>query len=1265
MGNRGRTFLQEIRDAVEAMERVIAVVGPNALKSEYVLYEWEYALLFCKSVVPILRQGEYSSIPEDLRKLHCPDFREQRPYPQAFEELLRLLREPVPPLGPLRATPALPPHFLPRRDDISRLQQDLFADIERPNASAQPIVVLQGMGGVGKSVLAAAFARAVNTRRACGDGILWLTVGQDPGPAGILPHLKFISLVFDDDPKHYIDEPQARSRLPQVLEERSCLIVLDDVWHVSHAEPFVNALGPRCRLLVTTRDGALATALGASAHRVNVLTIAEALILLSKWSGQPLDALPPVAREVVEECGSLPLALAMIGAMVRDNPERWENALHKLRNADLEKIKRQFPNYPYPDLLRAIQVSVDALEPNERSRYLELAVFPPDTAIPEAALQILWGPEGLDKYAAQDVSDRFVQRSLARRDEPARITLHDLQCDFVRKQTSDLPGLHRRLLNTYEERCTNGWSSGPNDGYFFQFLAYHLVQAGEVGTLHDLLFDYEWIQAKLQATDVQAVIADYNLATQDADLRRMQQALRLSAHVLSGDKSQLPGQLLGRLQGSAWPQLERLVEKAHDGPGVPWLCPQTASLIPPGSSLLRTIPGGSVARRLVAIPNTRRLLAGTDAGTVELVDLDDGRVVHVFAGHSPQGRTMAVTPDGRFAVSGASSSSSLNVWNLETLDLAHTLEGHSQPVSAVAVSPDGRRAVSSSEDGTFCVWDIGAGSLLHRQRAHEGRVTAIAMTAQGDRIVSGSEDGTLKVWDLESGRLCFTLGGQTRGTEAPTPGIEALVVTVDGRRAISADRSSIFTSKGGACRIWDLENGALLHALERIYGGEHALAVSHDGRYAVTGKGGGVCSVFDVETGALVRTLDSHDWFITAVAISSDSRRVLSAAHSGVCWLWDLETGMQLQTLIGHGARVNAAAILADGTWAVTASNDGTYRVWNLLTEAPAFPQGHTRHVNDVSATPCGRRAISASEDGTLKVWDVDTGVLLRNLTGHASGVLRLKVIEDQQRVASVSRDNTLRVWNFETGACLYQVAREGWDLRSAAFTNDGRLACTIYADGQYDLHDLMAGEIRLAHRRGEYIRDECLLTPDGKLLLSADLMRRHVTVWDLETDRLHHMFDGYRGGIAGLALTPDGQHAVFPLEDGRLSLWDLHSGTMIRVLEGNAGLINYLRVTPDGRYAVSGSGEGIVALWSLEGGSARILSGRTSMVWGLAISPDGQRTVTGSADHTCRVWDLSKLRLLATFQADTAIGAVSWAGDRCVLAASHDGAVHILRLKE
>ncbi len=309
MESRGLTFLQEIRDAIEGSNRVIAVIGPHALTSEYVRAEWEHALLFSKGIVPILRQGEYpdwaqyfskgavSMLPEagyvdssSLSKSHAPDFRESRPYQEALDELLRVLSTPVVEPGRLLTlVPSLPPYFLLRLEDIEAIGKTVLLDIQQPTVvtSRKQTTALQGMAGVGKSVVAAAFARATHTRRAFSDGVLWLTIGQEPH---LLQNMRQVGLAFDDNPAQYIDITSAKSRLVQVLADKNCLLVLDDMWDVSSAEPFINAIGPRCRVLLTTRDRGLVTAVGAQACQIDVLNDAEALKLLAGWCGQPVQA---------------------------------------------------------------------------------------------------------------------------------------------------------------------------------------------------------------------------------------------------------------------------------------------------------------------------------------------------------------------------------------------------------------------------------------------------------------------------------------------------------------------------------------------------------------------------------------------------------------------------------------------------------------------------------------------------------------------------------------------------------------------------------------------------------------------------------------------------------------------------------------------------------------------------------------------------------------------------------------------------------------
>jgi hypothetical protein len=89
---------------------------------------------------------------------------------------------PFPPnVARLHGVPDLPPHYLPREADLAGLQQKLLAGGASVGITGQSSAVgVQGMGGIGKTVLAAALARDSEVRQAFSDGIYWLTIGQNP-----------------------------------------------------------------------------------------------------------------------------------------------------------------------------------------------------------------------------------------------------------------------------------------------------------------------------------------------------------------------------------------------------------------------------------------------------------------------------------------------------------------------------------------------------------------------------------------------------------------------------------------------------------------------------------------------------------------------------------------------------------------------------------------------------------------------------------------------------------------------------------------------------------------------------------------------------------------------------------------------------------------------------------------------------------------------------------------------------------------------------
>jgi len=91
----------------------------------------------------------------------------------------------------------------------------------------------------------------------------------------------------------------------------------------------------------------------------------------------------------------------------------------------------------------------------------------------------------------------------------------------------------------------------------------------------------------------------------------------------------------------------------------------------------------------------------------------------------------------------------VRLWQLSDGAPAGRLVGHRAWVAALAVTPDGRRAVSSGYDETVRVWDLAGQRLERTFRGHRMGVTTVAISADGRLIASGGLDWTVRLWRCE------------------------------------------------------------------------------------------------------------------------------------------------------------------------------------------------------------------------------------------------------------------------------------------------------------------------------------------------------------------------------------------------------------------------------------------------------------------------------------------------------------------------------------
>jgi hypothetical protein len=567
--------------------------------------------------------------------------------------------------------------------------------VERPDrrealvralCSRDRLVAVTGVGGAGKSTLAAQACATRPVQRAFRDGIAWLEAGPGKQPVVLLADLAD-RLELPRSATGFGTDEQGRDQLTAALRGRRLVIVVDDVRESDQVEALVG-LSPRCTVLFTTRLDKLAHATKAKEVAVGELTPDQALELLGRWTDQDPDALPSGARDVCAQAGSLALGVALAGGMAaEDMPFAKVLAAIKERSAE-----RADPDSAEQTLFSVIEASIDDVPEADRGWYAQLAVFADRGPFPRDAARALWPPE-LPDAEVDDLLARLTARNLLTAADEGWYAAHSLQYDALalRLGAAGLTAAHAQLVNGYRRRYPDGWADSVTDPYLGRTLAGHLHDANLGDELRALLTNPAWIEARLTHGPLPALIPDYGYA-RDPLTRQIVRALRMSAPVLATDPTQLRGQLADRLTGQ--PDLGITAWAAG-------LTGQASGTAPRPTSLTRA----------------------PDANAPE----------QILAGHTDQVRAVAFTPDGQRAISGGDDGS-VRIWNLDARRQEAVLAGHTDWVRAVVVTADGKRAVSSGDDGSVRIWDLDARREEATLTGHTGEVFSVAVTPDGKRF---------------------------------------------------------------------------------------------------------------------------------------------------------------------------------------------------------------------------------------------------------------------------------------------------------------------------------------------------------------------------------------------------------------------------------------------------------------------------------------------------------------------------------------------------
>lgn len=542
-----------------------------------------------------------------------------------------------------------------------------------------------------------------------------------------------------------------------------------------------------------------------------------------------------------------------------------------------------------------------------------------------------------------------------------------------------------------------------------------------------------------------------------------------------------------------------------------------------------------------------------------VVDVVHARVLHTFAQHHSPIWRLAFSKGGRWAASG-DASGQIYLWATAGGATVHSLRGHQQPISALAFAPDGSLLASADVAGTICLWQVADGALRHSFQGHAEEVAMLQFALGGAVLASASNDHTVRLWDVEAPGMARPLHLLAHHTQP----VLWLAVSPNGQTLASGGNDNFVV-------LWDAVIGQALHILADHAAPLNGLAFSQDSGQLAALDTNETISVWDVANGQRLDSYRIHHGGIQAVATSPDGRYLLSGGMDWAVYLWEISNPAAahlINRLAGHQQRVRAVAFSRDGSTAASGDQSGEIRLWRLRDMTSRTLRGHTGGIAALAYSPDNRHLVSAGDDGTLCVWDLRYDVHTLVLRGHTNCV----------------------------GCCAFSPA-----------------PVPAQAPGGFPVPP--GSE-----------------TPHPQWIASGS-MDRTVRLWDTESGQLRHTLHGHTNSVQQVCFSPDGRHLVSSSFDESYCLWDVTTGELLARWPTQNTTYLALAIHPNGKIMAAGGRDSVTRLVEIESGRViEELHGHERTVESISLCPistdsgasDAWLLATAGHDETIKLWDIT-----------------------------------------
>jgi len=572
-----------------------------------------------------------------------------------------------------------------------------------------------------------------------------------------------------------------------------------------------------------------------------------------------------------------------------------------------------------------------------------------------------------------------------------------------------------------------------------------------------------------------------------------------------------------------------------------------------------------------------------------------------------------------------------------------TLGRHEKHATDASFLPDGQRAITTGSDGILRIWDLRTRKCLHQLDDHAKGINCLAVSTDGAIALTGSSDpritleveltpgggarmsqfiekdappDQLRIWDLNSAEC-------TQILEGPPEEITAVALSADGRLALSG-------SKDGDVRWWDLASGGPGVTVGRVGkrvqfvgfppGGKQVIAINAEGRLAL----------FDLGSGAMVLQNRIHKYAPKKCVFSADGKSLLVALYEGWVKVVNSSTGMIEREFDTHFDGLETFAPSPDGQRLLVGGQGTRVILADAFTGRTLRTfMGHGHGIRAAAFHPQGGYALTGGLSGEVKLWSLAGIGERRGALVPTTPISKLQALEAEEEIDLAERE------------ARQAVSARRMDRADAALSRVRRYPGRIRHPGLRELVDALAEGGQKKNIRSLWIHsrravpDNILLavSPNGALAVTSPFGMSRAHLVGLGREEWACEIGEHQNAVNGACFTPDGRRFLTASRDNSILVWDVPGSydgrrpdhlRSTQALNGHMHWSNLVQVSPDGRRALTAAYHEIIRYWDIERGKEICqLDGPMEFTHALAFGPDGRWAASGHHEGEIRIWDL------------------------------------------